>query len=104
MEEIVVCHGDEEVEFRGIIVEDSCFGQPDAVGDHLQADTLVIHRHEESQGMLQNLFSIGFHDLNIFIFQRYNHYSEKCHVLPLNVASLCNVGGFYEPNVPLFIL
>ena len=81
MEEIVVCHGDEEVEFRGIIVEDPGFGQPDTVGDHLQTDSLVVLRHEELQGILQNLFPIGFHDLNIFVFQRYDHYSGKCHVL-----------------------
>lgn len=61
MEEIAVGHGDEEVELRGIVVENSGFGQPDAVGDHLQADALVIHRHEELQGILQNLFPIGFH-------------------------------------------
>lgn len=77
MEEVAVGHGDEQIELGGIIVEDPGFGQPDAVGDHLQADALVIHRHEELQGILQNLFPIGFHDLNIFTFQRYNHYSGK---------------------------
>lgn len=69
MEEIAVGHGDEEVEFGGIIVEDPGFGQPDAVGDHLQADALVVHRHEELQGILQNLFPIGFHGHLFFEFK-----------------------------------
>ena len=68
MEEIAVGHGDEEVEFGGVIVEAPGLGQPDAEGDHLQADSLVILRHKELQGILQNLFPIGFHDLNIFIY------------------------------------
>lgn len=68
MEEIAVGHVDEQIELGGIIVEDPCFGQPDAVGDHLQADSLVILRHKELQGILQNLFPIGFHGLNIFIY------------------------------------
>jgi hypothetical protein len=102
MEEIAVGHGDEEVKFGGIIVEDPGFGQPNAVGDHLQADSLVILRHKELQGILQNLFPIGFHDLNIFSFQRYNHYSGKCHVLPLNVVSFYNAGGFLWPQCSSF--
>lgn len=69
MEEIAVGHGDEEVEFGGIIVEDPGFGQPDAVGDHLQADSLVILRHKELQGILQNLFPIGFHGHLFFEFK-----------------------------------
>ena len=36
---MAVGHGDEQVEFGGIIVEDPGFSQPDAVGDHLQADS-----------------------------------------------------------------
>lgn len=77
MEEVAVGHGDEQVEFRGIVVEDPGFGQSDALGDHLQADALVVHRHEELQCILQNLFPIGFHGLSILISQRYNHYSKK---------------------------
>ena len=102
MEEIAVGHVDEQIELGGIIVEDPGFGQPDAVGDHLQADSLVILRHKELQGILQNLFPIGFHDLNIFTFQRYNHYSGKWSYS--STVSFCNAGGFYGPNVPLFIL
>ena len=41
--------------------EDPGFGQPDAVGDHLQADALVVHRHEELQGALQYFLAVGFH-------------------------------------------
>jgi hypothetical protein len=77
MEEIAVGHGDEEVEFGGIIVEDPGFGQPDAVGDHLQADSLVILRHKELQGILQNLFPIGFHGRLFFDFKDTCYFGEK---------------------------
>ena len=68
MELLLVGLGDELVMFCGVIVEDSCFGQPDALGNHLQTDALVVHRHEQLQGALQNFLPVGFHDLRIFIF------------------------------------
>ena len=77
VEEVAVGHGDEEVEFRGVIVEDSGFGQPDTVGNQLQADALVVHRHEELKGMLQNLFPIGFHGRLFFDFKDTCYFGEK---------------------------
>ena len=103
MEELAVGHGDEEGEFGGIIVEDPGFGQPDAVGDHLQADSLVILRHKELQGILQNLFPIGFHDLNIFSFQRYNHYSGKWSCSSIECCLFLQCGRVLWPQCSPFL-
>ena len=60
-EEEMVGHIHEEIELRGVVVEYARLGQPDRPGDHLEADALVVHRHEQLQGALQYLFATGFH-------------------------------------------
>ena len=80
-EEVFVRNGDEEVQLGGVIVEDARFGQPDRTGYQLQADSLVIERHEQPKRVLQDLFPVRFHGVGGLIRDKNTRlFRKKCRI------------------------